>query len=118
MDINDEEWQRLLDSLVPPVDIDFNAAEWNLDGPMAQSDRPTQPSQITNPTNHTDTPEPTTPTKACQDLTPPVFAPDSVPVANMLPDPGLHEQQAPPGEASESSDVSRLMSRVQNLEAK
>ena len=56
--------------------------------------------------------------KMCQDFTSPVFALNSVPVANMLSDSDLHEQQAPPGEASESSDVSRLMSWVQNLKAK
>ena len=110
MNINDKEWQQLLNSLIPPVDIDFNAAEWNLNDLMMQSDWSTQSLQITNLTNHTDTPKPITFTKVCQNLTSPVFASDSVPVANMLSDSGLHEQQAPSDEVSKSSDVSRLIS--------
>ena len=110
MDINDEEWQQLLNSLIPSVDIDFNAVKWNLNDLIMQNDWFTQLLQIINLINHTDILEPIMPTKACQNLTPSGFALNSVPVANMLSDPGLHEQQAPSDEASESSDVSRLMS--------
>ena len=119
MDIQDEEWQQILAGLVTPVEFDFNAAEWDLDGPVAQSDRPMEPSQITNPTNCTGALGPTSPTKSCQaSVCPPKFAPESMPVANMLSDPSQHEQQALPGKASESPDISILMSRIHNLEAK
>ena len=30
MNINNKEWQQLLNSLIPSVDINFNTAEWNL----------------------------------------------------------------------------------------
>ena len=92
MDINDEEWQWLLNSLIPSVDIDFNAVKWNLNDLMMQSDWSTQLLQITNLINHTDTSEPIMSTKVCQNLTPSVFTSNSVPVANMLSDSDLHEQ--------------------------
>ena len=74
-----------------------------------QSDQFMQLLQIINLINHTDTLELIMSIKACQDLTSSGFASDSVSVANMLSDSGLHEQQAPSNKASKSSDVSRLM---------
>ena len=118
MDINDKEWQWLLNSLIPSVDIDFNTTEWNLNDLMIQSDQFTQSSQIINLINYTDISEPIMLTKACQNLISSVFASNSVLIANMLSDPDLHKQQALSDEVSENSDVSRLMSQVQNLEVK
>ena len=118
MNINDKEWQWLLDSLISSINIDFNAAEWNLNDLIAQSDQFTQLSQIINLTNHTDTLKPIMFTKVCQDFTSSGFISNSVSVINMLSDSDLHKQQTSFNKINESSNISRLILWVHNLEVK
>ena len=56
--------------------------------------------------------------KVYQNFTPSGFASNSVSVANMLSDSGLHEQQTSSDEVNENSNVSRLMSQIHNLKMK
>ena len=118
MNINDKEWQWLLNSLISSVDIDFNTVKWNLNDLMMQNDQFTQSSQIINLINHTDTLEFIMLIKACQDFTPSDFTSDSVSVVNMLSDFDLHKQQTLSDKVNENSDVNRLILWIYNLEVK